>query len=121
MTEQHLEQLLSDSLYLEGVRLFNTAEFWHAHEAWETLWLASTGAQRQFVQGLIQVAAALVHWQRGNQRGLHLNWHKARVKLVTLPDQCGGIDLPGLITWMDAMDAQTCTSAPQLQLTELFT
>ena len=27
--------------YLEGIRLFNAGEFWHAHEQWESCWLAA--------------------------------------------------------------------------------
>ncbi|MCW8860270.1 MAG: DUF309 domain-containing protein [Deltaproteobacteria bacterium] len=46
--------------YLYGVDLFNYGYCWEAHEAWETVWLAAgretlTG---NFVQGLIQIAAA---------------------------------------------------------------
>jgi uncharacterized protein len=53
----------------EGVALFNDARFWHAHEAWERLWLPATGEERQFLQGLIQLAAAYHHVQRGTYRG----------------------------------------------------
>lgn len=53
----------------EGVTLFNDARFWHAHEAWERLWLPATGDEKQFLQGLIQLAAAYHHVQRGTYRG----------------------------------------------------
>ena len=48
-----------------GVELFNAHEFWHAHEAWEELWLAASGDRKQFLQGLIQLAAAYHHVKRG--------------------------------------------------------
>ena len=52
-----------------GVALFNGRRYWHAHEAWETLWRAAPDEERDFYQGLIQVAAGLLHLQRRNLRG----------------------------------------------------
>ena len=49
-----------------GVELFNAHEFWHAHEAWEELWLEESGDAKQFLQGLIQLAAAYHHVKRGH-------------------------------------------------------
>lgn len=87
--------------YLSGIRLFNQAEFWHAHEQWEACWLGAREPDATFYKGIIQAAAALVHWQRGNPRGLRRNWAKARPKLLALPASMHGIDLRALI---DAMD-----------------
>lgn len=52
-----------------GVALFNGLRYWHAHEAWETLWRAADEKDRDFYQGLIMVAAGLLHLQRRNARG----------------------------------------------------
>jgi uncharacterized protein len=52
-----------------GVALFNGLRYWHAHEAWETLWRAADEEERDFYQGLIMVAAGLLHLQRRNGRG----------------------------------------------------
>lgn len=53
--------------------LFNSGEFWLAHEALETVWrsiisVGDTDAARVW-QGLIQGAAALLHKERGNRHG----------------------------------------------------
>lgn len=58
--------------HLEHAReLFNTGEFWLAHEALETIWRSIIeGAERQVWQGLIQAAAALLHRERGNRHGI---------------------------------------------------
>lgn len=58
--------------HLEHAReLFNTGEFWLAHEALETVWRSIIeGAERQVWQGLIQAAAALLHRERGNRHGI---------------------------------------------------
>ena len=57
------------ALFERGVALFNGVRYWHAHEAWETLWRAAPDDERDFYQGLIQLAAGLLHLQRRNQRG----------------------------------------------------
>ena len=59
----------AEGLFRRGVALFNGVRYWHAHEAWETLWRAAPDADRDFYQGLIQVAAGLLHVQRKNLRG----------------------------------------------------
>ena len=47
----------ADDLFRRGVALFNGVRYWHAHEAWETLWRAAPDDERDFYQGLIQLAA----------------------------------------------------------------
>jgi predicted metal-dependent hydrolase len=56
-------------LFERGIALFNGVRYWHAHEAWETLWRAAPDEERDFYQGLIQLAAGLLHLQRRNVRG----------------------------------------------------
>jgi uncharacterized protein len=99
--------------YLEGIRLFNAGEFWHAHEQWEACWMIAREPEITFYQGIIQAAAALVHWQRGNPRGLRRNWEKGRPKLVALPPVMLGLDLRALIADMDRF-VQTGADTPPI-------
>jgi len=57
--------------YLEHARdLFNSGEYWLAHEALETVWRSIIKEDEARVwQGLIQAAAALLHRARGNRHG----------------------------------------------------
>jgi hypothetical protein len=64
-----LDAVEAERLFREGVALFNGVRYWHAHEKWETLWRAAPDDERDFFQGLIQVAAGLLHLQRRNLRG----------------------------------------------------
>ena len=54
--------------------LFNTGDYWAAHEALETVWrsIISDGDDEaaRVWQGLIQGAAALLHQERGNRHGV---------------------------------------------------
>jgi hypothetical protein len=52
-----------------GAENFNARRFWEAHESWEEIWLVAQSDAEQFLQGLIQVAAAYHHLQRGTFRG----------------------------------------------------
>jgi len=64
-----LDPAEADRLFRRGVALFNGVRYWHAHEAWETLWRAAPDEERDFYQGLILIAAGLLHLQRRNLRG----------------------------------------------------
>jgi hypothetical protein len=54
-----------DGLFDRAVALWNARDFHGAHEDWETLWHEAEGARRDWLQGLIQYAAALFHVERG--------------------------------------------------------
>ena len=64
-----LDPAEADRLFTRGVALFTGVRYWHAHEAWETLWRAAPDDERDFYQGLILIAAGLLHLQRRNLRG----------------------------------------------------
>src|SRR5688572_10452590 len=57
------------SHFIEGVTHFNAERFWEAHESWEQIWLAAETDVEQFLQGLIQIAAAYHHVKRGTYSG----------------------------------------------------
>jgi hypothetical protein len=55
--------------YVAGIRHFNARDFFEAHEAWEAVWVRTTGQDRLFYKGLIHAAVALHHFGNGNLRG----------------------------------------------------
>jgi uncharacterized protein len=60
----------------QGAQLFAAGEWYEAHEAWEHIWMTAVGDEREFVQGLILLAAALhKRWHHGSLA--HRNYHKA--------------------------------------------
>ena len=52
-----------------GVEHFNAGHYFQAHEAWEEGWHPAPEPERDFWQGLTQVAVGLTHRQRGNAHG----------------------------------------------------
>lgn len=77
---------------LHGIELFNDHRFWHAHEAWEEIWLQASGEDKFFLQGLIQLAAAYHHVQRGTFRGAVRLFDAALRKLEPFADDYRGVD-----------------------------
>jgi predicted metal-dependent hydrolase len=59
--------------YLFGVDLFNAGYYWEAHTFWERLWtVANEGIEpgvRDFLQGLVQLAAACLKRRQGELSG----------------------------------------------------
>jgi predicted metal-dependent hydrolase len=79
--------------YLHGIELFNSGKYWEAHEAWEEIWRVSQGDLKLFYQGLIQAAAALLHYDRHNLRGTNLCMNNALAKLEKLASPFMSLDL----------------------------
>jgi predicted metal-dependent hydrolase len=69
-----------------GVALFNSHDFWHAHEAWEAIWLTADGDEKRFLQGLIQLAAAYHHVKCGTLSGAIRLFDAAAAKLDAFPE-----------------------------------
>ncbi len=77
----------------EGLRRYNTGEYFAAHEAWESVWLAAPEPEKTFLQGIIQVAAAFEHHRRNNALGITRLLTAALRRLDPLPSTSGGLDL----------------------------
>lgn len=77
----------------QAVAHWNAGEFWEAHEAWEHLWHRLEGDEKRFIQGLIQFAAALFHFDRGFFAGGFVRlMDAAREKTEAYRGQTFGID-----------------------------
>lgn len=80
--------------YLLGVDLFNQGYFWESHEAWEEIWNA-VGHQTlpgRMLQGMIQVAAALLRHHVGSVEGGRGNFRKASVHFDAVEGELDAID-----------------------------
>lgn len=90
-----------DKAYLLGVDLYNHGFWWEAHEQWEPKWLRAgrQTAERLFLQGLIQLAAAAIKQHQGNERGFRLLSGNGLEKLEEAAGRCGrcfmGLDIEG--------------------------
>ena len=85
-----------DHRIAEGIHLFNSRKFFEAHEALEAVWLNAAGDEKIFLHGLIQVAAAFHHHERGNTPGFRSLLEKGMKKLEEFGETRNGIDLARL-------------------------
>jgi uncharacterized protein len=123
------DDLILESAQIEkfqrGIALFNSGEYFRAHEVWEEIWLSASGRNKTFLQGLIQLTAAFHHLSRGNLAGATSLLKAGLAKLGGFPAENVGINLVALRT-----DSEKCLSevtksessarfrAPQIEMIE---
>jgi hypothetical protein len=85
-------------LFLRGIELFNTGQYFECHEAFEEIWRSTTPEPRDLFQGLIQVAVGLHHFHvRGNRLVAQRVLAKGRRRLARLLPANHGVDLQDLV------------------------
>jgi predicted metal-dependent hydrolase len=101
--------------FRRGIDLYHAGYLWEAHEHWEGLWKASTDPiERDFYQGLIQLAAALIKAHEGNERGagrLAQAAHARFTRVAVEHRRYAGLDLDVLLSF----DGRW-TTAPRLSV-----
>ncbi|MGB7553297.1 MAG: DUF309 domain-containing protein [Candidatus Korobacteraceae bacterium] len=107
----------------EGLRCYHAEEFFAAHEHWELVWLKLPEPEKTFLQGLIQVAAAFYHLQRGNPEGTvsllrgalgRLDPHSPSFTGVSVAPLCR--EIRDWLTSLEAGDAPCSRPFPKIQL-----
>ena len=105
----------------EGLRCYNSGEFFLAHEHWEDVWLKCEEPEKTFLQALIQIAAAFHHFQRKNPRGTASLLRAALRRLDSFPANYGGIAVEALRksvrAWLKALDREG--ASPQLPIPQI--
>ena len=91
-----------DPRYIKGFEFFNAREFFEAHEVWEELWHETHGEPRNFIQGLIQAATALHHFQNSNLKGAKLLYESFIELLAPYPSPYMGVDVAKFKADIDA-------------------
>ena len=86
-----------------GVRLFNRGRFLSAQEVWEEAWRAAPAEERGFLEGLVQLAAALhLRTRRGATRGAVHLLAQALITLEEYRPAAHGIDVEALVAEFSA-------------------
>ena len=93
---QYDHSLIDDDRFRKAVNLFNTREWYDAHDAFEELWHESVGEERAVFQGIIQIAVAEHHLRNGNWRGSLLLMAEGLNHLQASPPQDLGFDMHSL-------------------------
>ena len=114
-----------DPRFLTALDEFNQGLFYEAHETLEQLWLEDHGPERDFYQGIIQVAAGYFKWEQEVPQGTVKLLRSALRKLEPYRPVCLGVavteflsdveaDLSDIEVWCDKGGA-----APELRMPRL--
>ncbi len=114
------EQLLADPRLAEAVALFNRGEWYACHDGFEALWHETAGPMRPVLQGILQLAVAQLHLQRGNRRGALVLTGEGLGRLCRCPDAALGLDLADLrqsgrhwLLWLQRQAADGSGTPPE--------
>lgn len=113
---------MADPRLGDAINLFNTADWYGCHDGFEELWHETAGPMRPVLQGILQVAVAQLHLQRGNRRGATILMGEGLGRLDTAPAEALGLDLDALRRaarlWLAALQhQQDLDGLPALKLT----
>jgi predicted metal-dependent hydrolase len=76
--------------------LFNMERYWKTHEVLEQVWKKSEGSEKQILNGIILVAAALVHFQKAEYDTCVGILKRAYGKIETFSGNYHGINIDSL-------------------------
>ena len=112
------ERWAESAEYRYGVDLYNAGYFWECHEVFESLWNAvgrESDAGR-LLQALIQVAAARLKRELGQERPARTLAEKALRSLERFDGAVLGIDVPGFAGAVRAFFRDDGAAAPGVRL-----
>lgn len=81
--ERHLSK--EESIY-RAVVLFNDEKYWWSHEALEMVWKEASGHEKQLLNGLILICAALVHFQKNENNICFSILERSMIKFLNVKD-----------------------------------
>ena len=117
-----------DARLREGIRLFNAGRYFDAHESLEDFYLCTEEKDKPFVEGLIQLAAALrMFHDFGETKGPARMARQAIIRLENYQPKYLGVRVQNLIeameSWageLDAHPAATRERAPKIRFTRFL-
>lgn len=112
---------MDDPRFGASVSLFNRADWYACHDGFEELWHETAGPLRPVLQGILQLAVAQLHLERGNRRGATILTGEGLGRLAETPAQVLGLDLESLRRtarlWLQALQQdQPLEVLPPLRL-----
>ena len=88
-----------DEALARGIEHFNAGRYFQAHESWEEGWHPAPEPERDFWQGITQVAVGLVHKGRGNAHGSATLLRRGAQKLQGYGEEHMGLRVGEISRW----------------------
>jgi predicted metal-dependent hydrolase len=83
--------------FWQGVEQFNQGEFYACHDTLEAIWIEAPPSEKNFYQGILQIAVALYHLGNQNWRGAVILLGEGANRLCKYPAEYAGIDVGDLV------------------------
>ncbi len=98
--------------FAAGVDQFNQQAFYQCHDSLEDLWHDALQPQRQFYQGVLQLAVGYYHLSNRNGKGAAILLGEGLAKLNYFMPTYGGIDVAALVALAEEHLAQVQSLLP---------
>jgi predicted metal-dependent hydrolase len=95
------------------MELFNSGQYWKAHEALEAAWRAESGPIRDLYKGILQAGVVYLHVSHANYPGAIKVNQRCRRWLDPWPDRCRGIEVGTLRKDLAAVMEQVLALGPE--------
>ena len=82
----------------KGIDLFNDCDYFSAHDFFEDIWMDSSGEEKDFYQGLVQISVGCYHLICGNMPGAKSQIKKGMDKLSKFIPEYNKLNLSELIS-----------------------
>ena len=99
--------------FYAALEQFNDGYWFESHETLEDLWQVASPPDRTMFQGVIQAAAALVHFARGEYPGIFKLFDAASDKLGEFAPRHLGVDVKALLADIKRSRAELETLGPE--------
>ena len=95
---QKIEEIyMEKGVSIEYARdLFNSQKYWRTHEVLEAVWKSSENTEKQILNSIILISAALVHYQKNESEICISILQRALSKLDKIEGKYFGIDLDNI-------------------------
>lgn len=90
------QALMADPRLAQAIALFNASDWYACHDGFEALWHETAGSMRPVLQGILQIAVAELHHERGNLRGATILMGEGLGRLHAVADGSLGLNLAAL-------------------------
>ncbi|WP_267384405.1 DUF309 domain-containing protein [Cyanobacterium sp. uoEpiScrs1] len=88
---------MSTRQFWRGIEQFNTRKFYSCHDTLEALWIDAVEPDRQFYQGILQIAVGCYHLENHNWHGAVLLLAEGIKRLSSYQPDYQDIDVSSLV------------------------
>jgi predicted metal-dependent hydrolase len=84
--------------FWQGIEQFNQEEFYDCHDTLEAIWMDAIATEKNFYQGILQIAVACYHLGNYNWRGAVTLLGEGVRRLSSFQPSYADIDVSGLVS-----------------------